>query len=788
MKCFKFFLLILFYAPTTNSSAQKVEIIPYPDSVQFGKGSFFINSKTTIVFNLKDAALVSATAPLFQAIQSTLNITLKQTSLPVKSNFVEVTVSPEIKDDEAYELKITNTAISIKAKTPIGVFYAIQSLIQLQPISSKNGKVEKLIQWQLPVIQIFDAPAFGYRGLMLDVARHFMPISFVKKLIDVMAMQKMNNLHLHLTDDQGWRIEIKKYPLLTSVGGFRNGTIKGRSPGEGNDNMAHGGFYTQDEIKDLVVYAKNKFINIIPEIELPGHASAAIAAYPALSCFPNESSSADVKSLSTQSQIALKTSGKKIVQESWGVFQDVFCPTEYSFHFIENILDEVTKLFPSNYIHIGGDECPKESWKRSAFCQQLIKEKGLKDENGLQSYFIQRVEKYLNTKGKSIIGWDEILEGGLAANANVMSWRGESGGIEAAKQQHNVIMTPLDFCYFNFYQSTNPNDSIAWGGFLPLEKVYNYHPIPAELTQQQSKYIIGLQGNLWTEYVTSTSLAEYMLFPRAIALAEVGWTRKKTGFESFTNRLSPYLKRLDALVFNYSHHIFNINIKGKYQSENNSISVEVTGVPPNNAIYYNTQSTDLKVDKKLYTQPFLITNENRVTAGVIKNGIVIDEAVASFTINKATAKETELVHLPSKQYNQAGNTGWVNGVIGSNTRFNDNEWLGWNGSDFIGTIHFKKEETINNMSLRFFNAPSSWVYMPASVKIFTSNDGVKFTEIASKQDFDIQKQGLQTIQFSISNQKVKHLKIAATNFGTIPKGKAGAGSPAWLFVDEVQIH
>ena len=788
MKNIKCLLILLLFTSALNVGAQKVNIIPYPDSVSLGKGFFNINKQTVIVFNSNDTAISTATEPLFQAIKATTNFSLKQSNIHAPTNCIFININSDIKGNEAYDLEITTQKISIKAKSPIGIFYAIQSLLQLPANSNSISGNKKMSNLTLPVIRIIDEPAFSYRGLMLDVARHFMPIGFVKKLVDIMSMQKMNNLHLHLTDDQGWRIEIKKYPLLTSIGGFRNGTIKGKSPGDGNDNTKHGGYYSQEEIKDLVAYARKKYINIIPEIELPGHASAAIAAYPALSCFPEESSVAELKTLSNQSQIALKEKGKKIVQESWGVFQDVFSPTEYSFHFIENILDEVCELFPSTYIHIGGDECPKESWKRSAFCQQLIKEKGLKDENSLQSYFIQRVEKYLNKKGKSIIGWDEILEGGLAANANVMSWRGESGGIEAAKQSHNVIMTPLDFCYFNFYQSTKPNDSIAWGGFLPLEKVYNYHPIPAALTKEQSAYIIGLQCNLWTEYVTSTSLAEYMLFPRAIALSGVGWTKNKPGFNNFVNRLTPYLQKLNAVKLNYSKHLFNIKIKGNYLSEKNSVAVEVTGVPANFPIYYATDTADFTLNKLKYNTPFLITGKKRVIAGVVKNGIVIDEAIADFSINKATGQSVDLVHLPSKQYNQAGNNAWVNGVIGSNTRFNDNEWLGWNGKDFSGIIHFNKVEKINAISIRFFNAPSSWVYMPAKVKVFTSMDGQNFLEVGSQQNFDIQKQGVQTIAFSINNQEVKHLKIVADNFGVIPKGKPGEGSPAWLFVDEVQIH
>jgi len=327
----------------------------------------------------------------------------------------------------------------------------------------------------------------------------------------------MNTFHWHLTDDQGWRIEIKKYPKLTTVGGFRNGTIIGRYPGTGNDGLSYGGYYTQEQIKEVVKYAADRFITVVPEIEMPGHSSAAIAAYPQLSCFPEEATKHPAKCAWNGD-----STGKK-VQQTWGVFEDVYAPTEYTFNFLQDVLNEVMQLFPSKYIHIGGDECPKESWKRSAFCQQLIKEKGLKDEHGLQSYFIQRIEKYLNTKGRQIIGWDEILEGGLAPNATVMSWRGEKGGIEAAQQQHNVIMTPGGWCYFDHSQ-TQQEDSVTIGGFTSVEKVYSYDPVPKELSAANKKYVLGAQGNVWTEYIGNTAKLEYMVFPRISALSEVLWT------------------------------------------------------------------------------------------------------------------------------------------------------------------------------------------------------------------------------------------------------------------------
>ncbi|MEO8852207.1 MAG: family 20 glycosylhydrolase, partial [Ginsengibacter sp.] len=368
---------------------------------------------------------------------------------------------------------------------------------------------------------------------------------YIKKYIDYLAYFKYNTFHWHLTEDQGWRIEIKKYPRLTSVGGFRNGTIIGHYPGTGNDNAHYGGFYTQEQIKDVVKYAQDRFITIIPEIEMPGHASAAIAAYPQLSCFPDKSTP-----ISDKTTWAGSRDGKQ-VQQTWGVFDDIFVPSEYTFKFLENVLDEVMQLFPSKYIHIGGDEAPKTYWKESAFCQKLIKEKNLKDEHGLQSYFIQRIEKYLNSKGRKIIGWDEILEGGLAPNATVMSWRGEEGGIAAAQQHHDVIMTPGTYCYFDHAQMKN-SDSLTIGGYLPLDTVYSYNPVPKELKESEAHYILGAQGNVWTEYMASPEKVDYMIFPRMSALSEVLWSPKDSrNITRFRTELPDLYKRYELLGANY---------------------------------------------------------------------------------------------------------------------------------------------------------------------------------------------------------------------------------------------
>jgi hexosaminidase len=445
---------------------------------------------------------------------------------------------------EGYSLKSDNDGVLIEGNSNQGTFYGMQTLIQLLPTEKSNNL-------KIALVQVKDAPRFVYRGSMLDVSRHFFPVSFVKKYIDYLALHKMNYFHWHLTEDQGWRIEIKKYPRLTEIGSKRNGSIIGRYPGKGSDNTPEEGFYTQEEVKDIVKYASDRFVTVVPEIEMPGHSSAAIAAYPMLSCFPNEKTVIPATMISEKSKQELAEGRVKLVQETWGVFTDVYAPTEYTFNFLEDVLDEVMALFPSKYIHVGGDESPKDAWKRSEFCQQLIKEKGLKDEHELQSYFIQRMEKYINKNGRTLIGWDEILEGGLAPNAIVMSWRGEAGGIAAAKENHQVIMTPGSHVYLDHSQTKNEKE-VTIGGFTSLEKIYSYEPIPKELNAQQAKYVLGAQGNVWTEYMENPTKVEYMIFPRLSALSEVLWSPKENkNWPAFQTKIETMKKRYGMWGTNY---------------------------------------------------------------------------------------------------------------------------------------------------------------------------------------------------------------------------------------------
>ncbi len=523
---------------TVMVSAQEPAIIPKPSRMEMQDGNFNITPSTQIV--LKGAGLDKAAMFLNDYLQKFYGFKLAVTKTAVARNSIVLGLEKmESAIAGAYHLQVNRAGVQIKGDGAIGAFYGVQSLVQLLPVEKKK-------ELTVPALEIEDQPRFAYRGMHLDVGRHFYPIDFIKKYIDYIALHKMNTFHWHLTEDQGWRIEIKKYPKLTQVGAYRNGTIIGHHPGTGNDKTKYGGYYTQEQVKEIVKYASDRFITVIPEIEMPGHASAAIAAYPELSCFPDEATKHPAR-VSWHGD----STGKQ-VQQSWGIYPDVFAPTEYTFKFLENVLDEVIALFPSTYIHIGGDECPKENWKRSAFCQQLIKEKGLKDEHDLQSYFIQRIEKYLNSKGRQIIGWDEILEGGLAPNATVMSWRGEKGGIEAAKQKHNVIMTPNSYVYFDYAQNKQ-EDSLVIGGYLTVQKVYNYEPVPAALAAEDTRYILGAQANVWSEYMKTPAKVEYMVFPRMSALSEVLWSRKESrNWPDFEKRMEKQAKRYELWNASYN--------------------------------------------------------------------------------------------------------------------------------------------------------------------------------------------------------------------------------------------
>jgi len=503
-------------------------IIPLPKSLKPAEGNFTIKKGISVYINSDE----------FSPSANLLALQIKNASgqtVPVKiaksaSSGIVFSKNDALGDEE-YRLQVTSKKVEIQAKTGKGAFYGLQTLLQLMPAPIYGNELST-VALTVPNCLIEDAPRFSYRGLMLDVGRYFFSVDAVKRYIDLMAIYKLNTFHWHLTEDQGWRIEIKKYPLLTSISSVRKESMLAHYPDQKYDGKPHGGFYTQEQIKEVVAYATSKYIQVIPEIEMPGHSTAVLAAYPQFGA-----------------------NGDKILQvkTKWGVAEDVLFPREETFTFLEDVLTEVMALFPGQYIHIGGDECPKTQWKESRFCQDLIKKLGLKDENELQSYFIRRIDKFVTSKGKKLLGWDEILEGGISPNAMVMSWRGTKGGIEAAKQNHDVVMSPNSYFYIDYYQSEAKTEPIAIGGFLPLSKCYSFEPDLPELTAEEAKHVVGIQANLWTEYISNLPYAEYMTYPRALALSEVSWSPKGSkNYEDFKKRLKGHMPSMDALKINYS--------------------------------------------------------------------------------------------------------------------------------------------------------------------------------------------------------------------------------------------
>lgn len=532
-----FNILFHFLALASFAQLNTLPIIPQPSEVTLKEGNFTISPSTKIV--LRGSESFTNDINWFNDYLEK-NYGFRLETIPNESkigNFIQFEY-PDFEGGfkENYHLDINKARIKIIAEgNGSGAFYALQSLVQLIPAQEiKSLKVAPKKSFDIPCLLIKDNPRYAWRGMHLDVCRHFFPISFVKRYIDLIAAYKMNVFHWHLTEDQGWRIEIKKYPKLTSVGAWRSGTMVGSYKDKKYDTIRYGGFYTQEEIKEVVAYATARHITVVPEIEMPGHSLAAVAAYPWLSC----------------------TGKPQEVSKGWGVFDDVYCTKDSTFQFLEDVLTEVIALFPGKYIHIGGDECPKTRWKTCPNCQNLIKKEKLKDEHELQSYFITRIEKFLNGKGKQIIGWDEILEGGLAPNAAVMSWRGTEGGIAAAKQKHNVVMSPGKPCYFDHYQSKNKlTEPLAIGGFNPVDSVYNYNPTPKILNEQEAQFIMGAQGNVWTEYILNEKQVEYMAVPRMIALSEALWTKPENkNFDNFHKRLNQNKYILDMWGVNYAKH------------------------------------------------------------------------------------------------------------------------------------------------------------------------------------------------------------------------------------------
>ena len=597
--------LLLFSCTVEKQSSGPVSIIPQPKFFQLEEGVFTLDRRTPIYVDVADSATLRTLAFLNDRLEKAAGFKLEIIDDDPLRHGQEkaVFVLDAGLNKEAYNLAIKPNRLLIEYGDGAGIFYAVQTLLQLLPEQIFAETRQRGVKWEVPCCSIEDSPRFPYRGMHLDCCLHFFSVDFLKKYIDVMAMHKVNRFHWHLTEDQGWRLEIKKYPLLTEKGQWRKETVIGSLASGFYDGTPYGGYYTQEEVKELVKYAAERYVTIIPEIELPGHALAAIACYPELSC-----------GLEDHYETATR----------WGIFRQVYCPKEETFKFLEDVFDEVFELFPTELVHIGGDECPKASWKKCPHCQALIKKLGLKDEFELQSWFIQRMEKYINSKGHQIIGWDEILQGGLAPNAKVMSWLGEEGGIKAAQQHHEVVMAPYPKYYRDYWQADPESEPLAMGGPTTLRTMYEYNPVPEVLTPEERKYIIGVEGCVWTEYMPTPARVEYMAWPRMCAIADAGWTRAPKDWDAFTRRLEKHLGRLDLLGVGYCKAFYNPFIelhKDTQFSKIATISVDA----PDAEIHYTLDGSTPTVDSPVYTGPFVINPQQKVSAVAIRNGKALGE-------------------------------------------------------------------------------------------------------------------------------------------------------------------
>lgn len=585
-----------------HEEAGTVSIIPQPRYVQMDEGTFSIDKDTKIFLDEPVEEYMRIAGFLNERLLAAAGFSLEITDEMTADGNVIFFMNAGL-PSEAYGIHVEPNRIVIDYGDGAGAFYALQTIFQLLPEEIFADSRQRGVKWEIPCLAMEDAPRFKYRGMHLDVCLHYFDLDFLKKYIDIMALHKVNRFHWHLTEDQGWRLEIKKYPLLTEKGQWRKETVVGSLNSGVYDGTPYGGYYSQEQVRDLVQYAAERYVTIIPEIELPGHALAAIACYPELSC-----------GLEDHYETATK----------WGVFKQVYCPKETTFEFLEDVFDEVFELFPSEVVHIGGDECPKASWKACPHCQALIRKLGLKDEYELQSWFVTRMEKYINSKGREIIGWDEILQGGLAPNAKVMSWLGEEGGIQAARQHHEVVMAPHQKYYLDYWQADPDSEPLAMGGPTTLKTMYEYEPVPEVLTPEEARYIIGVEGCVWTEYMDSPERVEYMAWPRMCAIAETGWTQTGKDWDGFTRRLETHLGRLDRLDVGYCKAFFNPLIVFHNDTKYSKV-VTMTVDAPDAEIRYTLDGSVPDASSPVYDKPFVINRQQTVTAAAFRNGQIIGE-------------------------------------------------------------------------------------------------------------------------------------------------------------------
>ncbi|NIG54924.1 family 20 glycosylhydrolase [Chitinophaga sp. Cy-1792] len=753
----KSFLIVLltgigFYASAQRNQAAPAALIPLPVQVQWAGSSFVIDRNTALV---ADAQTADAATLLNAYIWQKAGIVL--TDKGEKRIVLTVDKQQQL-PPEGYKLHADGNEVRITAYDTDGIVHGIATLRQLwQPA---NG------QLLVPGTDITDYPRFHYRGMHLDVCRHFFSVDFIKQLIDQLALYKINNFHWHLTDDQGWRIEIKKYPKLQSIAAWRDQTMIGHKKELPHqfDGQRYGGYYTQEQIKEVVSYAATRHINVIPEIDMPGHALAALNAYPELGC----------------------TKGPYKTAQFWGIFDDVFCAgNDSTFTFLQDVFDEVMTLFPSQYIHLGGDECPKVRWEKCPACQKRMKEEGLKDEHALQSYFVKRISNYIQSKGRKVIGWDEILEGGLAPGATVMSWRGVDGAIAAAKQQHHVIMTPEDELYFDHYQSLYPQEPVAAGGYTPLEEVYNYDPLHAAGDTALLPYISGMQGQMWSEYLPTEAHAQYMIYPRMLAMAERAWSPQSTrDYHGFLTRL----RGQESLLTGNNIHPSDVYNEINYRLDSVSkgaLHISLHADAAKAQIRYTLNGMQPTAASKLYDGPFTVTASTTIRAALFEgNQQVYREFSQPVMVNKSTGAAITLKEPPNTKYNANAAT-LVNGIVGTH-RFNDGQWLGFSKRDLDAVIDLGTAQPIRVVATNVLNYHWQKMWAPSSLEFQYSVDGVHYLPLAKTKTFLVN--GINNVRIQVKPVKARYIRMVAVNRGVIPAGEYGAGGNSMLLLDEIIVN
>lgn len=686
-----------------------------------------------------------------------------------QKNYIAFTIDKTSKP-ETYNLKVDNNHIEIKASSSSGFLYAIQTIRQLLPpeIESK-AKLENKT-WEIPNLEIKDGPRFKWRGLMLDISRHFFDKEYIKEVIDGLAMHKMNVLHLHLVDDQGWRIEIKKYPKLTKVGAWRvdqeNLHWNARLPVKSEDKGTYGGFLTQEELKEIVKYAQSRNVEVIPEIEMPAHISSAIAAYPHLSCFENP--------------IGVPSGGV------WPI-TDIYCAgKESTFTFLEDVLIEVMEIFPSKYIHIGGDEATKTNWEKCQNCQKRIVEEGLQNEEELQSYFVKRMEKFINSHGKKLVGWDEILEGGLAPDATVMSWRGVKGGLEAAAQGHDVVMTPGTHCYFDHYQGPQNEEPLAIGGYTPLSKVYQFDPVVDSMTEEEAEHVLGGQANLWSEYIPTKEHSQYMIYPRLAALSEAVWSAKnQKNWDDFSNRMTNMFQRYEFLGINYAKSSYLIRPEVETNLEKKSVSLTLQSEYTNADIRYALNDSRLEDTPVKYEKPIILTQTTIVKASIFKENKPIGKVFQdTIVFHKGVASTVAYIIPYSDRYTGTGKSTLVNTLRGTKN-FQDGQWQAWLKDDMEVIIDLKKEDTINQVIVGSMEHQGPGIYFPVAIEVFTGIDRKDFKKVGEVKRLYADNANIELKDFKINVEKhtARFIKVKITNLKENPRG-----GDTWLFIDEILIN